>query len=608
MDDLQPVKIGQLTADLEESGLGDADADYPRVQELVVSLVKTIQLFRMYPPQNPVPREALALLAQKFTAFLNEQLTLTVQVEDRGFSYQGRMIYESREYKTNLAFLLYKDGMRAISFHEGLAEEELQALIEIFAHGDEINRFDDDYVTLLWESDFKHISYHAIDAFLFDVTTEVPEDRFAYYAHAPVAPMTDADDAWEFADAEAGDDTPEEVAEEAADEQTLEVTQTTSLEVMQLSSSHVIFELTEDEKKRLRREIAEEFDAKYESRITEIQLAMLALEADEAACGYILFSIQQVVESLLTNREMTAVTELVSRVDALAQDTALPPWKVALLTNFLTELSDAQHVESIAAVILANESRYPEFRDYLRLLGSNSIPSLLSLLGRAQALTVRRDLCSILIKLGKGHDLADFTLEIRAIHPFLLRNIVYILGRLDDRKAIPYLEQAFSVASLQVKREVVQSLGLLKSTSSTPLFQRAMSEPDTILRANAAIQLGRLGGEAGALSLLEIVQAGAFTKREPSEITAVFTGIGNGPPAIVVPFLEKLLLRRGWFFQRKRDTILRLEAARALALLGTPEALALLERGQAHTDPAIAHACQLALSSNVQAEDAHGLD
>jgi len=63
-----------------------------------------------------------------------------------------------------------------------------------------------------------------------------------------------------------------------------------------------------------------------------------------------------------------------------------------------------------------------------------------------------------------------------------------------------------------------------------------------------------------------------------------------------VPALQQLLERKSWFGRGKTDEI-RLGAANAMAVIGSPEAKAILEEGKNSKDESIRDACTQALKS-----------
>jgi HEAT repeat protein len=178
----------------------------------------------------------------------------------------------------------------------------------------------------------------------------------------------------------------------------------------------------------------------------------------------------------------------------------------------------------------------------------------------------------------------------------LVRNITYILGRIGNEQSLPYILKAFNHEESRVRREAVQALGLIGGSKAAGVLVKALTDNDVRIRCMAAINLGKAGKEAGLIPLLEVVESKEFYKREPVEIKAFFNAIGMSGSNEAVPILEQLLERKSWFGRGPTDEI-RLGAARAMAMIGTPEAKAILEEGKGSKDDSVRDACLQALGS-----------
>ena len=147
-----------------------------------------------------------------------------------------------------------------------------------------------------------------------------------------------------------------------------------------------------------------------------------------------------------------------------------------------------------------------------------------------------------------------------------------------------------------MRREAIQALGLIGGPKAIGFLVKALSDEDVRIRSMAAINLGKVGKTAGLIPLLEVVQSKEFHRREPPEIKAFFDAIGMVGSNEAIPVLQQLLERKSLFGRGKTDEM-RIGAAAALAMIGTPEAKAILEAGKDSKDGSIRTACLQALRS-----------
>jgi HEAT repeat protein len=145
-----------------------------------------------------------------------------------------------------------------------------------------------------------------------------------------------------------------------------------------------------------------------------------------------------------------------------------------------------------------------------------------------------------------------------------------------------------------VRREAIQALGLFGSPKASAILARALHDEDTQIRCLAALNLAKLVKKEGLPQLLEVVQSKEFYKREKVEIKAFFDAIGMIGSNDATQPLQKLLEQKSWFGGGKK-TEMRLGAASALAMIGTPEAKSILQIGSNARDQEIREACQQAI-------------
>ena len=121
---------------------------------------------RFYPPNHPVAQQSLDALARVLLAFIRQEGSLTLRVEESRLVYDEDEVYSHLETRDNLAFIMFRDGLRAITFQSGLEQSETESFVDCLARADDLVRSEQDLVTVFWEQDFEHIDYQAADPFL----------------------------------------------------------------------------------------------------------------------------------------------------------------------------------------------------------------------------------------------------------------------------------------------------------------------------------------------------------------------------------------------------------------------------------------------------------
>jgi len=566
----------------------EADEELLLARDLMRSFIKGIKAFRFYPPDNPILKGFKELLPKKFNFFLNKYNSFIFQIGEYDLSFKGKVLYENRDIKTSLAFLFYKDGLRELRFMKELEEWEIQGLIDIIVKSDSINQLEDDFVTMLWEKDFVHISYLATDEFLDEMPVLVPESVEQFrkdLVFKPVAHHVEVD-----------------LLEEDVEGADLDQTLSRLIEELHsFVSNRKVYSLTPDEVERLRKEVLEEVDPAFVFNIVDTLFEILALETEPEPYQNAVSTLNRVLDALLTLGEFQKASDLLKRFYKALKTPELSDWQVEIIRKFIVEAGEEDRIERIGRVLEREEAiRLEDVTSYLTLLQRNSVKPLIKLLGERKKSKTRRVICDALSEIGRNA-IELFTPFMDDSRWYLVRNITYILGRIGKEESLPYIQKAFNHHEVRVRREAIQALGLIGGPKAVGLLVKALTDEDGRIRSVAAINLGKVGKKAALVPLLEAVQLKEFQKRDPLEIKAFFDAVGMLGSNESVSVLQQLLERKSWFGWGKTDEI-RTGAANALAMIGTPEAKAVLMSGKDSKDETIRNACLQALRNKPSRE------
>ena len=561
----------------------EADEELLLARDLMRSFVKSIKAFRFYPPDNPILNGFKELVPKKFNFFLNKYNSLIFQIGEYDLSFKGKVLYENRDVKTSLAFLFFKDGLRELRFMKGMEEWEIHGLIDIIAQSDRINQLEDDFVTLLWEKDFVHIGYLATDEFLDESPVLVPEsvDQFRKdLVFKPAAHHVEVD-----------------LLEEDAEGVDLDKALSKLIEELHsFVSNPSVYSLTPDEVERLRKEVAEEVDPTFVFNVIDTLFEILALEKEPEPYQNAVNILNKILDALVTLGEFQKASDLLKRFYKSLKTSELLGWQTEIFRKFIVEAGEEERIERIGRVLEREEEiRLEDVTGYLALLQRNSVKPLIKLLGERKKSKTRRVICDALSEIGRNA-IELFTPFMDDPRWYLVRNITYILGRIGKEESLPYLQKAFNHQEVRVRREAIQAFGLIGGPKAVGLLVKALTDEDARIRSMAAINLGKVGKKTGLVPLLEVVQSKEFQKRDTSETKAFFDAIGMLASNESIPVLRQLLERKSWFGRGKTEEI-RIGAAHALAVIGTPEAKDILMSGKDSKDESIRDACLHVLRS-----------
>jgi tetratricopeptide (TPR) repeat protein len=574
-------KVADLGSEMPMVEGMETDEELLQARDLMSAFIKAIKAYRFYPLDNPTLKGFREKVLKKFQVFLSRYNSFIIQIGEYDFSFKEKVFYENRDVKSSLAFLFYKDGLRELRFMKGLENWEVDGLMELIKRSDSMNQLEDDLVTLMWERDFVHISYLATDEFLEDNPILIPEDVEQFRRHlvfTPPAHQVEVD--------------PLNGEEEGFDID--KILSTASEEPSSFVANKSVYFLTSNEVEGLRKEVESEIDPTFVFNVTDILFEILALEKELGPYQDAINVLNKILDAYLTLGEFQKACDLLKRVYVILKTYPLTDGQTQMIQNLVIDAGDSHRIERIGRFLEKEEGvRLEDLNAYLVLLQRNAIQPLIKLLGELKNSKMRRVICDALSEIGKNA-IELFVPFLDDRRWYLVRNITYVLGRIGKEQCLPYIQKAYNHPEIRVRREAVQAWGLIGGPKAIGSLVKCLQSEDVRIRAMAATNLGKVGKAAGLASLLEIVQSKDFPKKDPTEIRAFFNAIGMAGSNESIPVLQYLLERRSWFGRGKTDEI-RGGTANALAMIGTPEARAVLETGKNSKEESIRKACLQAM-------------
>jgi hypothetical protein len=136
------------------------------VAETLTLLARTARSFTLYDINNAAIRSFIDRLLQGFDAVLTADPEISLELSQFEMRWEGEAVYVDRDWERSLAFRLYRDGVRQLSFRCGFDWRDLAKLLEVLSiRYTGINQNEEDLVTLLWKADFEHLAIVAVRGF-----------------------------------------------------------------------------------------------------------------------------------------------------------------------------------------------------------------------------------------------------------------------------------------------------------------------------------------------------------------------------------------------------------------------------------------------------------
>ncbi len=222
----------------------------------------------------------------------------------------------------------------------------------------------------------------------------------------------------------------------------------------------------------------------------------------------------------------------------------------------------AQKLVDTVRNIEKDDVKHVLIQEYLTSLPGDSTPFLIELLGEEETLTIRRLLCQVISEVSKDN-LEYLWDKLADPNWHLVRNIVLILGLINNDRSLSRLGDLLKHDNARVRVEVIKSLGLSGNPRIFDYLVQGLNDKDEQVKIVAIEWLGNMQNQRAIPVLLQIVKKfdpfgwNLSLKREAIE------SLGLLKAQEAEPFLAKLVQGKWVGFIGPRKTLLS-EAGKAL--------------------------------------------
>jgi len=544
-----PRKIDMVLQLVIKNMVHDQDIKLPATEEdlgvvrdIIRSITKTVKTFNVYPKDNPMYRKFATEIFEKFNAFFESGDELKIDIEQYSLLYKESEVYRSEEKTDNLAMLLFSDGIRQITFHKGITSEEISDFIDILrlAPKSDISDYDD-IVTLLWEKNIKNMGYTAVEDTVEDDL--VVEESFLR------------------------NDLEQEISREPSSDAGALFAPVADV----FTSETKVEKLTESELAALRKELSDIDEESLLSSAVGLFFGLLTEEQDTEAFPEIVQNIGRIMDIRMQKKDLRGAIQILEGLKGFSAIYDTPSQR-ELLEQVISRAGSIENLQ----VLFGMSQDAAEIRQYLLLLGRQSITQMIQALRELDDRKQRRLLCEILAEIGK-QDIDTLAEAINDEKWYLVRNIAMILGMTKEPGSVKHLAKVIKHMDVRVRRETIRALEGISNGETKDLFIAALEDSDVTVRIAAIRALRRLKSP-GLFEVLsrniskdELRKKSFAEKKELLETIAVLGG------EEAFPLLSELFKKKG-LIEKDEITEVRASAAYGLGLLKSKEAILMLEK------------------------------
>lgn len=521
--------------------------DTKLVKEIIQGILKAKKNLALYPSDNPICLKIIEETFSPIKRFLSDFDVLTLIIKPQTIFYGEQCIYSKLEKEDNLALFFFKDGLRELTFKKGFDQHEFIDLINIIITDFQKDMLDDDVVTLLWEREFKHLTY---------VVEEIFHDSSGELERVGTASDEEEQKAYE------------ELKRAFQD----------SLYTEENRIQHII-PLDEDDKNLLFSEL-EEAQQSLVPKLISILFEILRMsEENQADASETIDLLGKTFIYSFVSGDILSTVNIINTIKNLRKNPShLPVEVIDLLENKITSIINGkQFIKGLTSLI---DKKFSSDTQNLSLIikniKANSLPHFIECLSDMRSERGQKIVNDILCYLGKK-DSQALAMGLRDERWFVVKSILNIINQIGDKSFVEHIKGCLTHPDVRVRKEAVRTVGNLKVIEALPILKNFLFDCEKSIRLEAIDALGKLKSSTVKSILFYEIQKKDFIDKDFIEKKKFYHFIASMPDPEVIDFFLTTLKRRPMFGSRKNDET-RACAAYALGMSGVVEALPVLEK------------------------------
>jgi len=531
-------------------------------------LSKGIRATQLYLPNNPVYQRAVDNIRAAFRQIWQATDDLVFDVGETELRWEDNVVYNQDQRNESIAWTLYKDGVRSVTFKPGVEETEIVRFLGVLQQARNLQAdAPDDLLTLLWAQDFQLIAYT-----FRELATEnaVPIEAGDTISSAPPTQLR------------------RQVEEEAPPKREGLV----SIEDFDTT----LYFLEDNEVAYLRKDVEREYAQDLRRNVLSMLFDLLELQTYGTVRAELISIVENFIPYLLGAGDFRSVALILRETRAVLQRAReLIPEHRQTLEGLPARLSQSDALSQLLQA-LDEATVHPTEEDLSQLfqeLRPEALSTLMLWIGKLHDQYVRDLVQAAAAQLAQANA-AEVLKALASQDGAVQLEMVRLAGRLKLPGAPEGMEALLASEDRALKLAVIEALTAIGSPSAMRLLEKGIDDTDRDVRIAAVRFLAARGYRNAAARVESMVTGSKLRNADLTEKMVFFEAFGALVGTKGLPTLEKMLAGKG-FLGKKEDPETRACAAMALGKVRTPEARAVLERAAQDKEPLVRNAVTRAL-------------
>lgn len=497
---------------------------------------------------------------------------LHLEVGDNQLRWAGHVVYSNENRSESIAWVLFKDGVRGLTFLPGFEDEEITGFLDVIHRGRTLTAEDsDDLLTLLWEKDFQRLHYAFQDLTADTGLKAIPgEDEIQ----------------------------PANTSPQFVQETLQEETSPRQLEGLVRAEDFdtTLYFLDESEIETLRNYVQEEYSQDLRRNVLAMLFDILELQPFPTVRTELIAILENFLPYLLGAGDYGATAYVLREVKAvLARGRDILPEQREALERLPTRLSESGTLGQLVQTLdegagTVNQAELAELFSELR---PEALPTLFAWMPRLQTPAIQAIVEEAIERL-VGANVPTVVEALRSGDVNVVLTAVRVSARLKLQQTVPGLAALFGHAEPAVRVAVVQALADIGTPAAVQALEKGLDDADREVRLASLRVIAQHKSKSALSRITAVVQGKSVRTADLTEKMVFFEAYGLLAGESAIEYLDGLL-SSGGFLKRKEDPQTRACAAMALGKIGTPRARECLERAREDKEPLVRNAVMRAL-------------
>ena len=530
---------------------------------------KGMRATQLYMPNNPVYQRAVDNIRTAFRQIWQATDDLIFDIGETEMRWEDNSIYSQDQRNESIAWTLFKDGVRSLTFKPGVEELEIVRFLAVLQQAKNLQAdAPDDLLTLLWAEDFQFVTYT-----FRELASEnaVPIER-----SETAAPPIGGGGGTPGGDDAAGRGDPTTIRRQVEEEAPPKREGLVSVDDFDTT----LYFLDDKEIEYLHKEVEREYSQDLRGNVLAMLFDLLELQTYGTVRAELISIIENFIPYLLGAGDFRSVAFILRECKVILQRAReLIPEHRQTLELLPSRLSQPDALSQLLQS-LDEATSHPseeELSDLFTEMRADALGTLMAWLPKLHNERVRNLVQSAAERLAQAHT-AEVLKALGSADPVVQLEMVRLAGRLKLPGAPDGMGALLERGEHALKLAVVEALTMIGSPSATRLLEKAIDDSERDVRITAVKFLAQRG-HRNAFSRIEAAVLGSKLKdADLTEKMAFFEAYGALAGAAGIPALEKILVPKGGLLARKEDPETRACAAMALGKIRTPAARDVLQR------------------------------